>query len=466
MSWRRFRLGTMCLVLVGMVVSVAHAQDDNQTPLALAGVAVDATGVLKMQRVVDRGWTMTRKKIAEARSTLPADISKASDLRKISLNRLEAAVKALTSRGEKPTEEMLALAGLTRVKYVFYYPDTKDIVVAGPAQGWMVDPVGRIRGIESGAPVVELQDLIVALRAYPPDGQTTSLISCSIDPTKQGLANMQAFLSRVGSQLSPNAGLQQQGQFIANGLRESLGLQNITIHGVAANTHFAQVLVEADYRMKLIGIGLEKPQVKLVSYVEFAARASSVSPNAMQRWWFVPDYACVRVSDDNLGMELVGDGVKLVGADELVTSDGNRVKSDKGDKAGDNFVKGFTEKYADLATKEPVYAQLRNLIDLSVAAAFIQDQDYYGKSGWKLGSFSDESGLAVQTLNPPKQVESAVASYVKGNRVMTPIGGGVRIEPKQALAGANLLTDEKGEVKAQREKLSLSGLGEGQWWWD
>ena len=58
-------------------------------------------------------------------------------------------------------------------------------------------------------------------------------------------------------------------------------------------------MVEADYRMKLIGIGLEKPPVKLVSYVD-RAKPSDVSRNAMQRWFFVPDYKCVRESDDKL----------------------------------------------------------------------------------------------------------------------------------------------------------------------
>ena len=39
-------------------------------------------------------------------------------------------------------------------------------------------------------------------------------------------------------------------------------------------THFAQVLVEADYRMKLIGIGLEQPPVRMVSYVDRANPAA------------------------------------------------------------------------------------------------------------------------------------------------------------------------------------------------
>ena len=50
------------------------------------------------------------------------------------------------------------------------------------------------RGITSGRPVVQLQDVVVALRAFPSGGNATPLIGCSIDPTQEGLAAMQQFL--------------------------------------------------------------------------------------------------------------------------------------------------------------------------------------------------------------------------------------------------------------------------------
>ena len=37
-----------------------------------------------------------------------------------------------------------------------------------------------------------------------------------------------------------------------------------------------------------------------------------------QRWYFVPDYETIRMTDDAMAMELVGNTVKLVGADEVV----------------------------------------------------------------------------------------------------------------------------------------------------
>ena len=41
---------------------------------------------------------------------------------------------------------------------------------------------------------------------------------------------------------------------------DALGRQDITMYGIDPRTHAGRVLVEADYRMKLVGIGLETPR--------------------------------------------------------------------------------------------------------------------------------------------------------------------------------------------------------------
>jgi hypothetical protein len=248
-------------------------------------------------------------------------------------------------------------------------------------------------------------------------------------------------------------------------MRKSLGLQNVTIGGVPADTHFAKVLVEADYRMKLIGIGLERTSVKMKSYVDFAS-PTSVARNAMQRWYFVPDYECVRVSEDELAMELVGNSVKLIGADEMVAADGTRANAGQVDMAGKRWVDGFTEKYPEIAKAVPVYAQLRNLIDMSVAAAYIQRQDFYGQVSWSMDLFGNEAAYSVQSGKAPQQVETAVSAFWRGTRLMTPIGGGVNIQPRLALESSSLLPDEQGAVKKQRGEITVDHLKLGQWWWD
>ncbi len=426
---------------------------------ANAGVVVDAEGVLRMNVVHDPGGRLTRQRIQAALQALAPDVAAESPLRKISLNRLQKAIETQLDKTGRLTNEMLYLAGLTRVTNVFFYPDSGDIVIAGPAEGWAEDLTGRVRGVKSGRPVVELQDLVVALRAYHPNSDKTPLVGCSIDPTQKGLAAMQNFLRSI----RPTP---RDAKRIAAGLRSSLGLQTVTVLGIPPETHLAQVLVEADYRMKLIGIGLEKPPVKMRSYID-VAKPSQVSRNAMQRWYFVPNYECVRVSEDQLAMQLEGQGVKLVGEDEVVAADGARqVAPGMTNRASQVFVQAFTKKYPELAAKIPVYAQLRNAIDLLVVAAFIRQQDYYGQANWYAETLMDEEKVKCKNFNAPKQVATAVNIVWKGGTLMTPVGGGVTIHAEQALASANLLKDEQDKVNQRRRAIKLGDLKEGQWWWD
>jgi hypothetical protein len=410
--------------------------------------------------VADPGGQVARQRIASAKASMPPELTRSSKLRKVSLTRLE---KAILDNGGVPTEVMRYLGGLQRVRFVFCYPESGEVVIAGPAEGWITDVAGRVVGINSGRPVVQLQDLVVALRAFAPGAQSTRVIGCSIDPTQEGLAEMQRFLRTAGSTFA--VGQEQAVQaYVLNGLQTALGMQDVTINGIPADTHFAQVLVEADYRMKLIGIGLEQPPVRMVSFVG-RVNPAAVRSNALFRWYFVPDYQCVRQSDEGLAMELVGDGVKLVGEDELVTAGGQRQAVSRSRGASKMFTTSFTQRYPELAAQSPVYAELRNLIDLTVAAAYMQEQDFYGRTGWRMELFGDERAFSVQTYSAPKQVASTVAAIWKGRQLMTPIGGGVQIEAAMALAPQNVLADEKGKVNELRQETAVQ-LPEGQWWWD
>lgn len=451
-----FAAGLLFAAMAGWSARPAYGQLIGQP---IAGVEISPDNVLRMKVFQDPTGRQAKERIAAARAVLAPDLVRKSELRKISLNRLEAALAQLLADGKTPTPEMLYLAGLTSVQHVFYYPETKDIVLAGPAEGFAPDLSGRMVGMETGRSILELQDLIVALRAYGPAKAGVKVISVSIDPTPEGLASMSQFLTKLGG-VTP-----ADDKRIAMGLRESLGMQTVTIKGVSPKTHFAQVLVEADYRMKLIGIGLERPPVKIESYVS-RANPKQVAANAMERWYFTPNYECVRVSEDRLAMELVGDGVKLIGEHERVTAEGGRVNAGGVNKASQAFVKQFTEKYPELAEKSPVYAQLRNLIDLSIAAAYIQQQDFYGQADWTMPLFSNEAAFAVETYVAPERVETAVNVVWKGNTLMTPIGGGVNIQPKQALSQGNLQADENGALAETRKAIGIEKLAAGQWWWD
>src|SRR6476659_10851073 len=238
---------------------------------ATAGVAVDADGVLSRVMKEDPTGDLSRQRIQEALTRLDRNVAHPSKLRKVSLTRLERVIKDHITKGQQIDDPLRHLAGLNRIQYVFCYPKSGDVVIAGPAEAWAEAPSGRILAVDSGRPVLDLDDLVVALRAFPPGKDNKKpFIYCSIDPTEDGLSRLHQFLHELGGRIGDPRKNPGQDQFIVNGLSERLGMQVITVGGVSPKTHFAQVMVEADYRMKLIGIGLENPPVHLTSYVDRA----------------------------------------------------------------------------------------------------------------------------------------------------------------------------------------------------
>jgi hypothetical protein len=436
--------------------AMANNQDTILIGDPIAGIDVDAAGVLRV-RQFDPG--LAQQRLAAARAKADADVMQPSKLRKVSLHRLEAAIGQQLAAGAGLSEEIRALAGLTAVQYVFYYPETKDIVIAGPAEGFFADPTDRLIGMQTGRPVVLLEDLVTALRAYAPGQAPTSIISVSIDPTEQGLRQMNQFLTSVRGRVRPSDAEQ-----LAAGLKDNLGLQTVTFKGIPSATHFARVLVEADYRMKLVGIGLERLPVRVTSYVE-RANPSAVAANAMERWYFQPNYDGIAVSDDGLAMKIKERGVQLVGENERVAG-GRRAASGRVNKASQAFCQEFTEKFNQIAERVRVYAELRQLIDVAIAAAYIQQQDFYGQAAWDLPILLDETQLSVETYTVPEQVETAVNAIWRGNTLMTPLGGGVHVRPSTALSSEHLVVDSSGENVQAKQASGPTDLADGQWWWD
>lgn len=420
------------------------------------GVSIDANGVLQ-RMTLDAGQLAALR--MNSASVVPSDMQKPSKLRKVSLNRLEAQIAA---NDGVVSEEMANLAGLTRIENVFVYPETGDVVVAGPAEPWTVGVEGGNVGAKSGRPTLQLADLVVALRAYPANGDSPSFVGCSIDPTEDGLRNMQAYL-RTAPQ--PNVSSNDECVEYANGIRNALGLQNVQIWGVSPKTNFAATLVAADYRMKLIGIGLEPAPVKMTTYVE-SSNPRAMASNALVRWYFQPDYDCVVETEAGDAIQLVGLGVNLVGEDELVGADGKRSSNvGRGNPATRAYAKSFTKKFEKIADVTPVYANLRNLIDMTIVAAYLQKEGVYEKVNWSAEYFADEEKFQTETVNEAKFAETAVNAFRhNANLVSYPTGGGVHIEPQVALDPDHVSYDSKGEVEAKRE--AAQNAETEAWWWD
>ena len=192
------------------------------------------------------------------------------------------------------------LAGLTRLQYVFCYPakDGKpgDIVIAGPAEPWALDAAGRAVGLRFAAgPSLQLDDLAVALRAFPPTNCASGpFLGCTIDPPAGGPGPAGGIpedgAAAASATMTERAAAADA---IARGVAESLGQgRDPRVRHLAAARTSPHVLVEADYRMKRIGIGAEPPPVKMTTFLD---ALQSPQQGTLQRWWFTPDYKCVKL---------------------------------------------------------------------------------------------------------------------------------------------------------------------------
>ncbi len=164
-------------------------------------------------------------------------------------------------------------------------------------------------------------------------------------------------------------------------------------------------------------------------------------------------------------MAMFGESVELNAEDKVIGPEGKLLAGSPPSKASERFCGSFTRKYPELASRSPVYAQLRQSIDLLVAAAFIRQQDYYGRLNWNLGALGDEARLPTEVLDVPRKVACVANARWQGARLQTPAGGGVSIVADEALSPARLRHDKDGKLNLRRLDVAKKPPGDA-WWWD
>jgi hypothetical protein len=416
---------------------------------AVGGVLVDANGVLTAPQRDDFG--RLRELRQQIMRDVPADVKQVSPMRMVSLRALEEAIAQRKQKAEMPmlTDEMNYLAGLTRIQFVFVFPEHNDIVLAGPAEGWKIDQRGFVVGAETGKPTLQLDHLLVALRTAQSAQQQA--ISCSIDPTEEGVRRFKTFM---GSQRQFNPA-------VVDGAEQALGMQTITITGVPATSDFARVLVAADYRMKRLAMGFDQSPVKgMDSYLSMIASASAVPTNAMPRWWLAPNYDALLKDAEGLSWELRGQGVKVMTEDEIVAAAGTRQQTGKASLIAQRWADTMTEKYDELCLREPIFGDLRNVMDMAVVGALIAREGLTEKAGHSFPLLLNPTDLAVDDFPAPRQVSSKVSALKKGSNWIITASGGVEIN---SWAVAEKTKAEPAVATSRKQAAPLAG---GKWWWD
>ena len=432
-------------------------------PLAysqVGGVYVDAKGMLRhtSQLTPDERLAVLRaKSVGQPGSR---EIAAGSPLRKVSLKRLEQLVAGAKRAGKPIPADVRYLAGLTRIRYVFFDPAERDVILAGPAEGWKQLPTGEVVGAKSGRPVLHLEDLIAALR-YTFSQRRAAFIGCSIDPTSDGMKNYATYLRRLGGRMD-----RSRMRPILAGMERAMGPQAVRVFGVDPSTRLALTLVVADYRLKRIAMGHEpSPAKEVVNYLDLATRRGIARKQPQHRFWFLAEYQAIRHTPDRLAFELVGSGVKVSAARISATKDPKR--KPVAAPAATQFAARFTKHYERVAARIPVLAELQNVVSLSVAAELAAQQwsgnvSTVDDGAWKPTHLLDPRACPLTKYAVPKAVPSLAAYRHSRGKWLISVSGGVECNPTKVAGKAFRKTDKAlAEVRtaaaAKRKKA---------WWWD
>jgi hypothetical protein len=405
-----------------------------------------------LDRAEERDVVALREARRDAISGLAGDVTKRSKLRKISLARLDALLARYASENKALTSDILYLAGLQRVEYVFAYPDSHDIVLAGPAEGWTIDDRGNVVGANSGAAVLHLVDLIAALRTKDRMLAGT-MISCSIDPTPEGLKQF-ARLSR-GNRLSPSPELLGR-------MEQAVGPQTITLSGVSPESHFAQVLVAADWQMKRLGMGLvPSPVDGLTSYLALLNDGPlATTRNPLPRWWIAYGKQPVEREAEGLGWRISRPGIQVCTAAGRMGPDGRISTQTESDPLAKKWADAMTARYDQLAIAEPVFGQLRGCMDLALVTAILASGDLLTQVHLELPMLLDDTRLQPAAHRIPKNVASHASALKRGRTWIVSVSGGVDLDVPRVVNAAELQADVREAWMHAAPKRIES------WWWD
>jgi hypothetical protein len=414
--------------------------------------------VVKPAFVREQGRGLSEKRRTElAGRALPADLTAFSPLRKISLAGLEQACRQYAEKGQPVPPELRYLAGLQRIEYVFADPDGHDVIIAGPAEGFLVDASGKATGVGTRRSVLRLDDLLVALRSQERgDGR----VRCSIDPTPEGLARLNRFLQQTSGAMTAG---QAKAKFAQLG--KQLGPQVISVSGVPAESHFSWMLVEADIRMKRLSIGVDPAPIKgFQSYLQLVQK----NEESLQRWWFAPFYQAFVQSADKLAYQFAGQRVQLLAQQELLGPQGQRTDAPFTSLSSEKFAQQFTRRFEEIAAAVPVFAELQNAFDLLVFAALLKKERLPQQVGWRPSLLLDPQAAPTERDAVPKQTDS-VSNYKVLNQSLyiAQVSGGVVIDPFTLLNRHEYSSDSTGELARRREGALQRPTSETpRWWWD
>ncbi len=414
---------SIALIILALLPSLALAQNNggNGNNNQIFGISVNPDGAIEF-RQKDANSELAKIKSRRPSKEAPADADKR--LKFVSLVKSSNELRNAIESNQPIPDQLKYLQGLTQIRYILLYPDDKDLLIAGLAEDIDASNPMQPRGKLTGRPILQLDDLITALRrADGPDARKP--FGCSIDPPPNAVERAQAVLQRVGS--SDRA-------LLAREMAREMGPQQVRLFGAPPDSRLAFICVAADYQLKRYTTVVDPFPLPGIGHPIDNSRPAG------NGFWFEVSYDKLLVSPDNTAYEIRGPRLKLqAGAIPFDTKGAtDRAKA---------WTANVSKNIPALAAAVPIYADLQNVADLALLASLIQKDNLAHRASWDIAWLLDPAHYTTRSIPIPRTCDTIV-NYAAGSLT----AGGVSLDPSSPLTDDNRERDEKGALEPIRHR--------------
>ncbi len=363
-----------------------------------------------------------------------------SDLKAVSVNNLQTSL-----RQGKQSKGFKTFFGIRRIEGFVVDPESKDVIFYGSTEG----PTQPLR----------LDDLVVALRNEKQmyakkKGYTTyyEYPGCSIDPVPSTMLA----LNKVKKRLQASSSMQTTNKHIRKWNKICKQPQNVRVEGLPFHSHFAHVLVKADYDMKLLADGSDDLGipgflgVSKITMAEIEHRVKNNQPmppmSMTNRFWFYPGK--IKMERHKGSYLILQCQVKLLTEAMHTSQSGELQRGYTCDPIADQFTNGFTAVYDKIAQKRPIYYELENMFRLFAIAKVLAKQNT-----------ANLNYFLHQHIVKPFKVHKNVPGHAALQKLDINTGVGTRIIRSPSCGGVTIRMEEPGKyVKHRRRSRSLNTI--------
>ncbi|MFN5468925.1 MAG: DUF1598 domain-containing protein [Pirellulaceae bacterium] len=311
------------------------------------------------------------------------------------------------------------LGGLARVEWVLWDPQHQQWLLGGPAGGYELDAMGRMRRPEDGMepfPARLLWDLA------PVIDKQTGPFGCSIDPDPQALVQA----SRLAARPETRQLLARSPDQVRDQLIEALGRQVVSLRQLPDQSMTGLDLLIADRHMKRVGLGLESKPDGMKDYFEWSGHHRRIPAQSLVRWWFTLSPSAIIRSPDGHAFRIPDQSLQVLSDHEFLDATGQRTSSQSEDIAGKSFASDFTKHFRELCRMHRCYGRIQQVFDAALVLEVIRRSPQGANLMDRL-----VQQHATQLTQPVRFTPTIGAQEAVGKQHVVIVSGGVQVDPSQ-----------------------------------